>query len=135
MTNPNLGLLFIRIAAGAGMMTHGWAKFQNFESISTQFPALLPIGASGNLALVVFAELFCAALLVIGLFSRLALIPLIITMAVAFFYVHGADPFDKKELAFFYLVTYCGLFFTGMGSYAVQDFFKISAGRFSWLLK
>ena len=63
MTNPNLGLLLIRIAAGAGMMTHGWQKFQNFESISTQFPALLPISVSGNLALVVFAELFCAGLL------------------------------------------------------------------------
>ena len=34
---------------------------------------------------------------------RLAMLPMIFTMCIAFFVVHGSDPFAVKELAFIYL--------------------------------
>jgi putative oxidoreductase len=83
---------------------------------------------------VIFAELICAVLVALGLFTRMATVPLIITMAVAFFVAHGADPFAKKELAFLYMTGFLGLFFTGPGDFSVQRFFKITAGRWTWLL-
>ena len=132
----DLGLLIMRLSAGLVMLyAHGLPKMQNFAEMSTRFPDPIGLGSPLSLILAIFAELFCAALLALGLFTRMALIPLIITMVVAYFIVHAADPFQQKELAFMFLSIYVGLFFTGPGKYSVQEFFKISAGRISWLLK
>ena len=42
----------------------------------------------------------------LGLFTRLSAIPLIITMLVAWLMVHISDPFGDMELPVFYLVSY-----------------------------
>lgn len=117
------------------MMSHGWAKLMNYSHLATQFADPFGFGVEPSLILAIFAELVCAALVVLGLFTRLALIPLMITMATAFFIIHGADPFQKKELALMFLGIFVTLFISGPGRYSVQEFFKISAGRLAWLLK
>jgi len=99
---------------------HGCGKLANFGEHAGQFPSVLGLGSSISLALTIFAEFFCALALTLGLASRLALIPLIITMAMAAFAIHGADPFGKKELALVYLCAYIGLFFTGPGRYSLD---------------
>lgn len=130
----DLGLLLLRISAGGFMITHGWAKVTNYAAYSTQFADPIGLGQQMSLNLAIFAEVGCAMLLVIGLFSRLALIPLMVTMSVAAFVAHAADPFQKKELALLYLVMYVVLFLMGPGKYSAQQMFRISAGRLSWLL-
>ena len=80
----------------------------------------LGLGPAVSLALVVFAEFFCSILLVIGFMTRAALIPLIITMAVAVFSAHSGDIFGKGELAALYLVTYTSLLLTGPGRYSID---------------
>lgn len=59
-----------------------------------------------------------------GLFTRFALIPLIITMVVAGFVIHANDPlFDRgpsKELALMYLFPYIILFLTGPGRFSLD---------------
>lgn len=116
----DLGLLILRLFAGGAMMTHGYPKFQKILNGNFQFGDPLGIGPEVSLILTVFAELFCSVLLVLGLTTRLALIPLIITMAVAFFIVHGADDFSTKELGFLYLGIYVSLFFTGPGKFSAD---------------
>jgi putative oxidoreductase len=73
----------------------------------------------------VFAEFFCSILLILGLFTRLAAIPLVIGMAVAAFVVHGADPFAAKELSLLYLFIYVALIFTGPGRHSVDYVLRI----------
>ena len=41
---------------------------------------------------------------IFGFLYRLAMLPMIFTMCIAFFVVHGSDPFAVNELAFIYLV-------------------------------
>jgi putative oxidoreductase len=41
-------------------------------------------------------------------------------MLVAVTTIHQADPFAKKELAVFYLVSYVVLFFAGSGKFSVD---------------
>lgn len=81
-----------------------------------------PFGVGGtiSLGLAIFAEVFCAILVVLGLWTRLALIPLIATMAVAFFIIHSGDPFIKKELSLLYLIGFSALFAGGPGLYSVD---------------
>lgn len=117
------------------LLAHGLPKLSRYAELSSTFPDPIGLGSHFSLLLALFAEVACAGLLALGLFTRLAALNLIVTMAVAFFIVHGADPFQKKELAFVYFGMFAALFFTGPGAYAFQNFFKISAGRWQWLLR
>ena len=81
-------------------------EVDDFESMSAAFPDPLGVGHSVSLALAIFGELFCSIGFILGALYRLAMIPMIFTMGVAFFVIHGNDPFSLKELAFVYLVIF-----------------------------
>lgn len=100
------------------LVAHGIPKLTNFPSAG--FPDPLGIGSTLSMSLAIFAEVFCSLLLILGLWTRLALISLIATMLVIIFMVHQLDPFKTKELAFVFLFTYVGLFFTGAGRFSVD---------------
>jgi putative oxidoreductase len=70
--------------------------------------------------MVIFAEFFCALFIIIGLFTRLATIPLIITMSVALFKAHNVDIFGKGELAGLYLTCFLVLLLLGPGKVSVD---------------
>lgn len=111
----------LRFGSGAAMITHGYPKFMKLlEGGEIKFPDPLGMGVLPSLILAVFAELFCAVLVALGLFTRAAVIPLMITMAVAAFVVHGADPFGKKEMALLYLLCYLVVFAGGSGSLSLD---------------
>lgn len=119
----NLVLLLIRIVVAVFMLTHGWPKLQKLVAGGEiKFGDPLGIGMAPSLALVVFAEFLCSILIGIGLATRLATIPLIITMVVAAFISHGADPFGRKELALLYLLLYIFLLVAGSGKYSLDNF-------------
>lgn len=105
------------------MLTHGVPKLiKLFGDEEILFADPFGLGPGITLALAVFAEFLCSILILIGLATRLAVIPLIITMASAFFIVHAADPFQNKELSIIYLLIYVVLLITGAGKYAL-DFY------------
>lgn len=120
------GLLILRVGAGGLMLGgHGWGKLQSF-TLQTDFPDPLGIGSLPSLILTVFAEFFCALLLIPGLFTRLAALPLVITMMVAGLMVHASDPFAKKEKAFLYAVLYLAVALAGPGRFSVDHVFRKS---------
>lgn len=121
----DLGLLILRLGAGGTMlMAHGLPKMMNFSSNAPNFPDPIGFGPSISLGLAVFAEVFCAFALIIGLGTRLLAIPLIITMLVAFFIIHGADGFAKQELSMMYGMMYIVIFLVGPGKYSVDNIFS-----------
>lgn len=115
-----LGLLVLRLGMGIPMLTHGIGKAMNFSHMSEMFVDPFGISNMGALYLVIFAELVCAILVAIGLFTRLAAIPVIITMATAGFIVHAADPWQRKELAFVYLFGFIAILIAGPGKYSLD---------------
>lgn len=100
------------------LYAHGWDKLINFSTKVKQFPDPLNIGQQASLGLVVFAEVFCAALLILGIGTRFAASMLAITMAVAFFSVHSGN-ISEGELALVFLTLYLTLILTGGGKYAL----------------
>ena len=116
----SLALLIVRFGIGSFMLVHGLQKLEMLQANPIQFANPIGIGAGPSLALAVFAELICSALLILGFLTRLATIPLIITMLVAVFIVHSADGFEKQELGSVYLVVYILLLITGAGRYSVD---------------
>lgn len=103
------------------MLTHGIPKLLKlFGSEEITFADPLGIGMGITLALVVFAEFICSILVIIGLGTRLAAIPLIITMFTAAFIIHAADPFQQKEMAILYLLIFIVLLITGGGKHSLD---------------
>jgi len=116
----NSWLLLLRVIIGATMLTHGIPKFQTLlAGGEIMFPDPLGFGATWALILAVFAEVLCSVLLILGIASRWASIPLIITMGVAFFSVHAHDPFAKKEMALIYLLVYLTILVFGGGRFSL----------------
>jgi putative oxidoreductase len=114
-------VLLLRICLAAFMITHGWPKFLKLlEGGEIQFGNPIGLGPALSLALAVFAEFVCSILIGIGLGTRLASIPLALTMFVAAFISHGPDPFRRKELALLYLLFYITLLVTGSRKYSVD---------------
>jgi putative oxidoreductase len=116
----SVAILILRLIASSFMMVHGLQKLEMLKANPVQFADPIGIGEPASLTLAVFAELVCSVLLILGLLTRLALIPLIITMLVAVFIVHSNDGFEKQELAGLYLGVYVVLIITGAGKYSVD---------------
>jgi len=116
----DIGLLVLRVWAGGTMLlAHGWGKLANFGSRADTFADPIGLGSTVSLSLAVFAEVFCAILVILGVLTRLASLPLVITMLVAFFIVHHDDPFRQKELAFLFLGIFITLSLTGGGRFSL----------------
>lgn len=115
----DIGLALLRIGASALMMTHGYGKLQMLIN-GAEFANPIGIGATPSLFLTMLGEFICPLFIVFGFKTRLAVIPTIITMAVAAFIVHGADPLQKKEMALLYLIVFAVIALVGPGKFSVD---------------
>lgn len=119
--NFSWATLLLRLVSGGFMLTHGIGKLQMLMAgKGADFADPIGLGPVFSLALTVFAEVLCAVLILVGFKTRLATIPLMITMLVAAFVVHMDDPWNKKEFALLYLAIYAALFILGSGKYSID---------------
>ncbi len=118
----SFALLILRLGFGGLMIQHGLQKLNKFNDLSSHFMSFLGLGQSISLALVIFAELFCAGLLVAGLLTRVASIPLIIVMSVAFFKGHNGIIYGERggEMALLFLTAYIAILFAGPGKFSAD---------------
>ena len=121
----DIGILLLRLTAGGLMLTHGWPKLMKlFAGAPYKFADPLGVGVLASLILVVFSEVICALMVTIGYKIKWASVPLVLTMVVAAFVIHGPDPFKRKEKAIMYLIMYIALFFTGSGRLSLDKILK-----------
>jgi putative oxidoreductase len=122
------GLLILRLGMGGFMAAHGWGKVPMLTAGEFEkFGDPIGLGNALSLILVVFAEFVCALLVMAGLATRLAAVPIVVTMAVAAFVVHRADPWTmlqaagaSKEPALLFLTAFLTVMFTGAGRFSLD---------------
>lgn len=120
-------LLVFRVLAGIFLLTHGWPKLQRLLSgDEIQFIDPFGLGPTVSFFLIMFAEVVCSLLVIIGLATRLAAIPPVIGMATAVLVAHANDPFSGKEKALLFLLIFAFLIVFGAGKYSVD---KVLEGR------
>ncbi len=118
--SPDFGLLLLRLTLGGSMLWfHGRDKLMKFSSLASGFPDPLHIGSKASSGLIVFAEVACAALLVLGFFTRFAAAGLAIAMGVAFFIIHKGR-FSEGEMSFLYFAGFLAVLFAGPGKFALD---------------
>lgn len=115
----SLLILALRIFFGVLFFVHGLDKMINFSALSETFPSVLGFGSYMSLMLSVFCEFCCSLFLIAGLLERIILLPMIISMGVAFFVIHDSM-MPEGELSLIYLVIFIILFVTGPGRYSLD---------------
>jgi putative oxidoreductase len=120
----NLTMFLVRVGAGALLIPHGYDKLIHFVQYRSKFVNFLGMGSSVSLSLVIFAECFCTIFLIIGLFTRAVVIPLIIVMLVALFKAHGGDLFYTGEKAALFLLAFSTVLLCGPGKASVDAMIK-----------
>ena len=111
----NIAMLILRVGMGGLMMPHGYDKLVHFATYKKDFLNLFGIGSSLSLALVVFSEFFCSLFLIVGLFSRLVVIPLIFGLCIALFKAHNGDIFGDGEHAALFITGFLVILLVGPG--------------------
>ncbi|MFN1218945.1 DoxX family protein [Chryseobacterium kwangjuense] len=126
-------LFAVRVFIGFAMLSHGFPKLQMLlEGGKIEFYDFIGLGPLVTLVLTVIAEFACSILLILGLFTRISLGFLIFTMVVAAFMVHGADPFEKKEMSLVYLSVYLLLMAVGAGKISVDHMIEKRKRASDW---
>ena len=77
----------------------------------------------------IFAEVVCASLVIVGLCTRIACLPILIFLCVAGFIQHAGDPWNVREMAFVYMVPFTALLAMGGGRYALDAVITRLIGR------
>ena len=123
--NPDLAILFLRIAVGIVFMNAGWQKIQNMEGVIAFFASF---GLASYLAyFVTYIEFIGGIFILLGVFSQYFAFILAIDMVVATIKVHFVNGFSNiggyeyTLMLFFILFT---LFFLGDGKYSLTKLFK-----------
>src|SRR5690554_311793 len=117
----DLGILVARVGVSVLMFTHGIPKIGRLFQDEVTFLDFMGLGPEVSLTLAILAEVLCSILVLLGLATRFAVIPLIITMLIALIMVHGSDPFPIQEKLLLYILIYVVLMITGSGRYSMDQ--------------
>lgn len=123
----DFGLLLLRLFTGLALsFAHGIGKvppseqfIQGVGDLGFPIPHVFAWCAA-------FAEFFGGMLLAIGLFTRPSAFLIAVTMGVAAFVVHAADPFQRKEMALLFLFIALAFLFMGSGRYGIDNLIRKS---------
>jgi putative oxidoreductase len=113
-------MFVLRVVLGILLASHGYSKLISFSTLRYKFMNFLHMGSTVSLSLVIFAELFCSIFLILGLFTRFAVIPIIIAMGVVVFVATHGEILGKGEQGAMYLAASITILFCGPGKISVD---------------
>lgn len=116
----NFGMLVLRVVLGLLLASHGYTKLVKFGELKNRFMNFMHLGSTLSLSLITFAELVCGILLILGLFTRFACIPIIIGMCVVVFVASNGQIFSTGERGMMYLAATITVLFCGPGRISVD---------------
>ena len=116
----NFGMLVLRLSTGLLLANHGYMKLIKFNTLKYRFINFMHLGSTVSLSLIIFAELVCGILLILGLFTRFACIPILIGMGVVVFVASNGHIFAEGERGMVYLAATLTILFCGPGKISVD---------------
>jgi len=120
----NFSMLLLRVVLGLLLINHGYSKLVKFDALKDKFMNFLHLGSTVSLALVIFAEFFCAIFLILGLFTRLACIPILIAMGVVVFVASHGHIFTEGERGAIYFAATVVILLCGPGRISVDGMIR-----------
>ena len=136
----SLGLLILRLALGAVFIYHGGQKafgWFNGNATLADFAATQAIKSMPGLpplvwaALAAYSEFFGGVGILLGFLTRLAVLPVMVSMFVGIWQVHGKNGFDNVERGYEYnviLIGICTMLMLAGGGLVSADAFLFKRG-------
>jgi len=119
-----LPLLLVRGSLAAVFIPTGWGKLQDLGKVTAFFTQLGIPAPHFNAVLVALSELGCGILLLAGVLSRLAALPLVVSMTIAIITAKRADLSGITDLfavdEFIYIVLASVVVIFGAGALSVD---------------
>lgn len=91
-----------------------------FATLQNDFYNFLGMGSRFSLILLLFAEVFCSLFIIMGLFTRLAVIPIMVAMLVVIYGANATKPLLESELAILFFTASAVLLLCGPGRISVD---------------
>ncbi|MEP6951009.1 MAG: DoxX family protein [Ginsengibacter sp.] len=120
----NLGMLVLRLGIGVLLASHGFDKLTHFNTIQPHFMNFMGIGQTVSVCLAIFAEFFCSIFLILGLFTRLSCVPVLILMSVILVRVMHGNVFGDGQLPALFFAATLTLLFCGPGQISIDGMIK-----------
>ncbi len=124
------GLLLFRLLAGFALLrVHGWEKIAHYEEEVRLIPDPFGLGGEVNVIIAIFSDVFCALLVMLGLFTRLASLAILATVLVGLLFVHFNDPWHGKDVPLVYSIMFGLILLLGPGKYSLDGAWSDSLRR------
>ena len=118
----NITLLVFRVLLSLSLVnTHGLKKVIHFEETLQHIPDPIGIGSELSAYIAIFSNIICPAFIIMGLFTRPFILPIVSTTLIGFFIVHGQDPWPIRDVPFMYSLSFLVLLVLGPGKYSVDQ--------------
>jgi putative oxidoreductase len=117
-------LLFFRVAIASELIiAHGLKKIGIGVVIAEIVPNPLGLPEAINQAFATSANIIMPLFIVLGLFTRIATLPILAVTVTGYFVVHFNDPLLIKDIPFMYSVSFLLIAITGAGKYSLDHYF------------
>lgn len=83
LTFTNMARLFMRLFTGIMFMQFGIRQITSFNELATTFPSVLGMGSETTLVVMILIEIVCSIFILLGLLTRWALVPPLVSMIIA----------------------------------------------------
>jgi putative oxidoreductase len=119
-TSFNIAVLILRVTFGLLLLiNHGIDKLKHFAEKQHSFPDPFHVGSMPSLMLVLFAEVFCAVFVILGLFTRIMVLPIVIAFVVVVFMINKGYKGGAED-GILYLAAFFSIFLMGSGKYSID---------------
>ena len=121
--NPanNISLLVFRMLLALQLFrAHGLGKYQDNGGKHVPNPLGLPAGLNGFIA--TFSETVVPFLVIIGVATRLVVIPVIGITGIGYFVIHRNEPIRQRDISYMYSLCFLFLFVMGAGTFSADHY-------------
>ncbi|MEM9681183.1 MAG: DoxX family protein [Bacteroidota bacterium] len=114
-------LLLFRVLVSLSMInTHGLKKIMNYSDTVNHMPDPFGMGGEVSAIIAIIVNIVGPVFVILGLGTRLAILPILSVTLMGFFVVHGNDPWPVRDVPLMYSIAYLALFFLGAGTYSLD---------------
>ena len=122
----HFALLIFRVAVSLELMiAHGLKKIGIGGAMAETIPNPLGLPEILNQGFAIGANLIMPLFIILGLFTRIASLPILAVTATGYFIVHFNDPILVKDIPFMYTVSFLFIALAGAGNYSLDHYFTL----------
>ena len=118
--STDLGLLFLRVGSSViVLIVHGLPKARHYRAEAARIEDPFHFGRKLTMAFAIFAEVVCPLLVIVGIATRFAALPIMVVTLIALLRVHPEWTIDQAQFAWMLLVLFGTIAIAGAGAYSL----------------